>query len=116
MLCPAPRPAAGATSKFGHPEPTQVRITPKKGKAILISGHDLQDTYDLLAQTEGTGVNVWTHGELLPAHGYPALKKRFPHLVGWCVGHGGGRAGDAGWLQGKYRAAGVCMACVGQSG
>ncbi|KAL4431026.1 hypothetical protein ABPG75_006282 [Micractinium tetrahymenae] len=70
------------TSKFGHPEPTQVRITPKRGKAILISGHDLQDTHDLLAQTEGTGVNVWTHGELLPAHGYPALKKRFPHLVG----------------------------------
>ncbi|KAL4431024.1 hypothetical protein ABPG75_006280 [Micractinium tetrahymenae] len=70
------------TSKFGHPEPTQVRITPKRGKAILISGHDLQDTHDLLAQIEGTGVNVWTHGELLPAHGYPALKKRFPHLVG----------------------------------
>ena len=45
------------------------------------SGHDLQDTHDLLAQTEGTGINVWTHGELLPAHGYPALKKRFPHLV-----------------------------------
>ncbi|EFN59446.1 hypothetical protein CHLNCDRAFT_29581 [Chlorella variabilis] len=72
----------GHTTKFGHPEPTQVRITPKKGKAILISGHDLQDTHDLLAQTEGTGINVWTHGELLPAHGYPALKKRFPHLVG----------------------------------
>ncbi|KAI7835279.1 hypothetical protein COHA_010819, partial [Chlorella ohadii] len=70
------------TSKFGHPEPTQVRITPKKGKAILISGHDMQDTFDLLVQTEGKGVNVWTHGELLPAHGYPALKKRFPHLVG----------------------------------
>ena len=42
-------------SKFGHPEPTQVRITPKKGKAILISGHDMQDTFDLLAQTEGKG-------------------------------------------------------------
>ncbi|PSC68490.1 hydroxylamine reductase [Micractinium conductrix] len=72
----------GNTSKFGHPTPTPVRITPKKGKAILISGHDLQDTYDLLAQTEGTGINIWTHGELLPAHGYPALKERFPHLVG----------------------------------
>ncbi|KAL4859420.1 Hydroxylamine reductase [Chlorella vulgaris] len=72
----------GHTTKFGHPEPTQVRITPKRGKAILISGHDLQDTADLLAQTEGTGVNVWTHGELLPAHGYPALKKRYPHLAG----------------------------------
>ena len=52
------------------------------GKCILISGHDLQDTHDLLAQTEGTGLSVWTHGELLPAHGYPALKQRFPHLVG----------------------------------
>lgn len=72
----------GHTSRFGHPEPTPVRLTPKKGKAILISGHDLQDTYDLLAQTEGTGINVWTHGELLPAHGYPEIKKRFPHLMG----------------------------------
>lgn len=72
----------GHTSKFGHPEPTQVRITPKKGKAILISGHDMQDTFDLLVQTEGKGINIWTHGELLPAHGYPALKKRFPHLMG----------------------------------
>lgn len=50
------------------------------------SGHDLQDTHDLLAQTEGTGVNVWTHGELLPAHGYPAIRKRFPHLVSWASG------------------------------
>jgi hydroxylamine reductase len=72
----------GHTTKFGHPEPTAVRISPKVGKAILISGHDLQDTYDLLVQTEGKGINVWTHGELLPAHGYPVLKKRFPHLAG----------------------------------
>ena len=52
--CRPPCPA-GHTSKFGHPEPTQVRITPKKGKAILISGHDMQDTFDLLVQTEGKG-------------------------------------------------------------
>ena len=118
--------------------PTPVRITPKVGKAILISGHDLQvgcaaaccrlaggsppslhprchvrlltslvplltffplpsfpppqDTHDLLEQTQGTGINVWTHGELLPAHGYPELKQRFPHLVGG-LGWEGGRLG-----------------------
>ncbi|WIA19985.1 hypothetical protein OEZ85_005859 [Tetradesmus obliquus] len=69
------------TSRFGHPTPTQVRITPVKGKAILISGHDMHDLHDLLRQTEGTGINVYTHGEMLPGHGYPELHK-FKHLVG----------------------------------
>jgi len=69
------------TSTFGHPEPTPVRVTPVAGKAIVVSGHDLEDLKQLLEQTEGTGINIYTHGEMLPAHGYPALK-RFPHLVG----------------------------------
>jgi hydroxylamine reductase len=69
------------TGAYGHPEPTPVRVTPVKGKAILISGHDLKDLEDLLKQTEGKGVKVYTHGEMLPAHGYPQLKK-YPHLVG----------------------------------
>ena len=66
---------------FGIPEPTQVKTTATKGKCILVSGHDLLDLETLLKQTEGTGVNVYTHGEMLPAHGYPGLKK-YPHLVG----------------------------------
>jgi len=69
------------TTTFGHPVPTRVRIHPLKGKAILISGHDLLDLYELLKQTEGKGINIYTHGEMLPAHGYPALKK-FKHLAG----------------------------------
>ncbi|MBT7161772.1 MAG: hydroxylamine reductase, partial [Victivallales bacterium] len=69
------------TTTYGHPVPTPVNIAPVKGKAILISGHDLKDLYSLLKQTEGTGINVYTHSEMLPAHGYPGLKK-FPHLVG----------------------------------
>ncbi|HEY9733577.1 MAG TPA: hydroxylamine reductase [Drouetiella sp.] len=69
------------TESFGNPEPTSVRITPVKGKAILVSGHDLKSLYELLKQTEGKGINVYTHGEVLPAHGYPGLKK-FKHLVG----------------------------------
>jgi hydroxylamine reductase len=56
-------------------------VTPVKGKAILVSGHDLKDLELLLQQTEGTGINVYTHGEMLPAHGYPGLK-RYAHLVG----------------------------------
>lgn len=72
---------AGETSKYGHPTPTQVNVRPVAGKCILISGHDLKDLYHLLQQTEGTGVNVYTHGEMLPAHGYPELRK-FKHLVG----------------------------------
>lgn len=69
------------TSTFGHPVPTPVRVEPVKGKAILVSGHDLHDLEALLIQTEGRGINIYTHGEMLPAHGYPALKK-YPHLVG----------------------------------
>jgi hydroxylamine reductase len=69
------------TSTYGHPVPTPVRVEPLKGKAILISGHDLKDLEKLLKQTEGKGINVYTHGEMLPAHGYPELKK-YPHLAG----------------------------------
>jgi len=72
---------AAHTANFGDPEPTEVRIEPVKGKAILVSGHDLQDLEGLLEQTKGKGVNVYTHGEMLPAHAYPGLKKH-RHLVG----------------------------------
>jgi hydroxylamine reductase len=70
----------GGTGRYGNPVPTQVRVTPVKGKCILVSGHDLRDVEEVLKQTQGTGINVYTHGELLPAHGYPKLKQ--PHLVG----------------------------------
>jgi hydroxylamine reductase len=69
------------TTTYGTPVPTPVRVTPIKGKAILISGHDLKDLHELLRQTEGTGIHVYTHSEMLPAHGYPGLKM-FGHLVG----------------------------------
>jgi hydroxylamine reductase len=69
------------TGAYGHPVPTPVRVEPLKGKAILISGHDLKDLEKLLLQTEGKGINIYTHGEMLPAHGYPKLKK-FKHLAG----------------------------------
>ena len=69
------------TGKFGNPVPTEVETGTKKGPGILITGHDLLDLYELLKQTEGTGINIYTHGEMLPAHGYPELKK-FKHLVG----------------------------------
>jgi hydroxylamine reductase len=69
------------TGAYGHPVPTAVRIEPAKGKAILVSGHDLKDLEELLKQTEGKGINIYTHGEMLPAHGYPELKK-YKHLVG----------------------------------
>ncbi len=69
------------TGTYGHPVPTPVRITPVKGKAILVSGHDLKDLHALLEQTEGKGINIYTHSEMLPAHGYPELKK-YDHLVG----------------------------------
>jgi len=72
---------AANTGAYGHPEPTAVRIEPIKGKAILVSGHDLKDLEELLKQTEGKGINVYTHGEMLPAHAYPALKA-YKHLVG----------------------------------
>ncbi len=69
------------TSAYGHPVPTAVRVEPVAGKSILVSGHDLKDLEDVLKQTEGKGINVYTHGEMLPAHGYPGLKK-YAHLVG----------------------------------
>jgi hydroxylamine reductase len=69
------------TQTYGHPEPTSVRATPVKGKAILVSGHDLKDLYLLLKQTEGKGINIYTHGEMLPCLAYPGLKK-FKHLAG----------------------------------
>lgn len=72
---------AANTGGYGHPLPTAVRVTPKKGKAILVSGHDLKDLEELLRQTQGKGINVYTHGEMLPAHGYPGLKK-YQHLAG----------------------------------
>ncbi len=70
-----------ANNTYGHPEPTKVRIEPVKGKAILVSGHDLKDLEELLKQTQGKGINVYTHGEMLPCHAYPGLKK-YKHLVG----------------------------------
>ena len=69
------------TVRFGNPVPTEVETGTKAGPGILITGHDLLDLYELLKQTEGTGVNIYTHSEMLPAHGYPELKK-FKHLVG----------------------------------
>ena len=69
------------TDTFGHPTPTEVPLGHKKGKCILVSGHDLKDLSDLLEQTEGKDLNIYTHGEMLPAHGYPGLKKH-KHLYG----------------------------------
>ncbi len=69
------------TDTYGHPEPTVARTTPVKGKAILVSGHDLKDLDELLKQTEGKGVNIYTHGEMLPCLSYPGLKK-YEHLIG----------------------------------
>jgi hydroxylamine reductase len=72
---------AGHTETYGHPVPTAVSLGAKKGKAILVSGHDLMDLKALLEQTEGKGINIYTHGEMLPANAYPELKK-YPHLAG----------------------------------
>jgi len=72
---------AGNTSTYGHPVPTPVPLGHKKGKAILVSGHDLRDLELLLKQTEGKGINIYTHGEMLPCHGYPELKK-YSHFYG----------------------------------
>ncbi|OHB80470.1 MAG: hydroxylamine reductase [Planctomycetes bacterium RBG_16_55_9] len=72
---------AANTEAYGHPEATQVRITHVKGKCIVVSGHDLKDLEELLKQTEGKGINVYTHGEMLPCNAYPRLK-RHKHLVG----------------------------------
>jgi len=69
------------TKTYGHPEATRVNIGVRKNPGILISGHDLKDMEELLQQTEGTGVDVYTHGEMLPANYYPAFKK-FKHFVG----------------------------------
>jgi hydroxylamine reductase len=69
------------TDAYGHPQPAQVRIHPRQGKAIVVSGHDLADLHALLEQTKGLGIQVYTHGEMLPAHGYPKLKA-YPHLAG----------------------------------
>ncbi len=69
------------TESYGHPEPTQVNIGVGKNPGIIISGHDLHDMEDLLKQTEGTGVDVYTHSEMLPANYYPAFKK-YKHFVG----------------------------------
>lgn len=71
----------GNTGHYGHPVPTKVFLGVKKGPAIVVSGHDLKDLKMLLEQTEGKGVNIYTHGEMLPCHGYPELKKH-KHLVG----------------------------------
>ena len=66
---------AANTGTYGHPVPTEVPLGPKKGKAILVSGHDLKDLGLLLEQTAGKDINIYTHGEMLPCHGYPELKK-----------------------------------------
>lgn len=78
------------TSSYGNPEITQVNIGVRNNPAILISGHDLKDMEELLAQTEGTGVDIYTHSEMLPANYYPAFKK-YKHFVG--------NYGNAWWKQ-----------------
>ncbi|MBI5589502.1 MAG: hydroxylamine reductase [Deltaproteobacteria bacterium] len=72
---------AGNTGTYGHPVPTRVPLGHKKGKAILVSGHDLLDLEELLKQSEGKGIYIYTHGEMLPTHGYPKLKK-YKHFYG----------------------------------
>ena len=72
---------AGNTGAYGHPVPTKVPLGAKKGKAILVSGHDLKDLEEILKQTEGKGIYVYSHGEMLPTHGYPGLKK-YAHFHG----------------------------------
>jgi len=72
---------AGNTGTYGHPVPTEVPLGARAGKAILVSGHDLRDLDLLLQQTAGKGINVYTHGEMLPCHAYPELKKH-PHFYG----------------------------------
>jgi hydroxylamine reductase len=83
---------AANTSSYGNPEATKVNIGVRKNPAILISGHDMKDMEELLKQTEGTGVDVYTHSEMLPAHYYPAFKK-YKHLAG--------NYGNAWWKQDK---------------
>lgn len=69
------------TTRYKNPSPHKVNVNIKKGPFIIVSGHDLRDLEMLLQQTEGKGINIYTHGEMLPAHGYPELKK-YKHLVG----------------------------------
>ncbi|MDA8228290.1 MAG: hydroxylamine reductase [Desulfitobacterium hafniense] len=80
------------TTTYGNPEITKVNIGVRNNPGILVSGHDLKDLEDLLKQTEGTGIDVYTHGEMLPAHYYPAFKK-YSHFVG--------NYGNAWWKQDK---------------
>jgi hydroxylamine reductase len=82
----------GHTERFGTPVPTTVREGTLAGPGILVTGHDLVDLESLLKQTAGTGINVYTHGEMLPAHSYPGLKK-YPHLAG----HFGGPWQNQAW-------------------
>lgn len=72
---------AANTSTYGDPVPTPVSLGAKAGKCILVSGHDLKDLHDLLEQTKGMGINIYTHGEMLPAHAYPKLHA-YPHFAG----------------------------------
>jgi len=72
---------AGNTGTYGHPVPTSVPLGAKQGKAILVSGHDLKDLEEVLKASQGKGINVYTHGEMLPCHGYPELKK-YDHFYG----------------------------------
>lgn len=72
---------AGNTETYGHPVPTKVPLGAKKGKAILVSGHNLPDLDEILKLSEGKGINIYTHGEMLPTHAYPGLKK-YPHFYG----------------------------------
>ncbi len=72
---------AANTERYGNPVPTVVPLGHKKGKAIVVSGHDLLDMEEILKQSEGKGIYVYTHGEMLPCHGYPGLKK-YPHFYG----------------------------------
>ncbi|MCX7881999.1 MAG: hydroxylamine reductase [Brevinematales bacterium] len=78
------------TTTFGHPEPTHVSLVPRSKPGILVSGHDLKDLLELLEQTQGCGIDVYTHSEMLPAHYYPIFKK-YPHFVG--------HYGNAWWKQ-----------------
>jgi len=72
---------AANTGTYGHPVPTKVPLGHRKGKAILVSGHDLKDLEELLKQTQGKGIDIYTHGEMLPTHGYPKLKA-YAHFYG----------------------------------
>ena len=72
---------AANTGTYGHPVPTSVPLGHRPNKAIVVSGHDLKDLKELLDATEGLGIDIYTHGEMLPAHGYPELKK-YPHSYG----------------------------------